>query len=79
MESAENNNWSNLRCSVEKPDIINHYGEERMPMQLRMLSEAIYGRGPAGQDGAGVRRMMMSMENNVGGQEAMYMSMLSIQ
>lgn len=58
-----NAEWSNLRYAVEKPDIIEHYGDPKMPMQLRMLTEAIRGRGPMGQDGTHVRRTMMSLEN----------------
>ncbi|KAK4103156.1 putative MYND domain protein [Parathielavia hyrcaniae] len=38
--------FQDLRCAVEKSDIIEHYGDPRFPMQLRMLAEAVYGRGP---------------------------------
>ncbi|ORY12644.1 putative MYND domain protein [Clohesyomyces aquaticus] len=55
-------NWSDLRTCVEKHDIIEHYGDSRFPMQLRMLGESVYGTGPMGQDGTGMRKMMMMQE-----------------
>ncbi|KAI1269969.1 putative MYND domain protein [Xylariaceae sp. FL1019] len=54
--------WHDLRCKVEKSDIIEHYGDSRYPMQLRMLAEAIIGRGFAGNDGSGMRQAMMMVE-----------------
>lgn len=56
--------WSDLRACVEKQDLIDHYGDRMMPMQLRMLAEAVYGRGPGGQDGSAMRKMMMMMAEN---------------
>ncbi|KAG0273507.1 hypothetical protein BGZ95_010683, partial [Linnemannia exigua] len=35
--------WANLAFAVEKSDLIDHYGDSLMPMQLRMLSEQITG------------------------------------
>lgn len=35
--------WSSLSSAVEKSDIVEHYGDPVMPMQLRMLAEWIYG------------------------------------
>jgi splicing suppressor protein 51 len=54
--------WSDLRCAVEKHDIIEQYGDPQFPMQLRMLAEAVYGRGPGGHDGTAVRMIMVAME-----------------
>ncbi|KAM0466375.1 hypothetical protein ACHAPV_001334 [Trichoderma viride] len=54
--------WSDLRCAVEKHDIIEQYGDPQFPMQLRMLAEAVYRRGPDGSDGTAMRKMMASME-----------------
>lgn len=71
---SRSDNWSNLSTIVEKQDVIDHYGNQRMPMQLRMLGEAVYNRGPGGQDGTSMRKMMMKMESGQGG----YMSMLSL-
>jgi hypothetical protein len=48
-----------LRNTVEKADIIDHYGTPTMPMQLGMMAEFVYGRGVMGQDGTSVRRMLM--------------------
>ncbi|KAM0258699.1 hypothetical protein ACHAQJ_003707 [Trichoderma viride] len=61
--------WSDLRCAVEKSDIIEHYGDPQFPMQLRMLAEAVYKRGPGGQDGTQMRKMMASMEQGTNGSD----------
>ncbi|KAI1183094.1 hypothetical protein F5B17DRAFT_153838 [Nemania serpens] len=59
--------WQDLRCAVEKSDIMEHYGDPRFPMQLRMLAEIIIGRGFAGNDGTPMRQMMMVVEGGDGG------------
>ncbi|KAH8807158.1 hypothetical protein F5884DRAFT_788658 [Xylogone sp. PMI_703] len=38
MDSSQ---WHSLRHAVEKSDIIEHYGDPRFPMQLRMFAEAV--------------------------------------
>lgn len=58
--------WSDLRCAVEKSDIVEHYGDPRFPMQLRMLAEIIIGRGFAGNDGSSMRQVMIMMEGGGG-------------
>lgn len=58
----DKSNWQNLYSTVEKSDIIEHYGDPRFPMQLRLFGEFVVGRGPGGQDGSQIRKMMMSME-----------------
>ncbi|KAI0907244.1 putative MYND domain protein [Ustulina deusta] len=60
MDSAQ---FQNLRCAVEKSDIIEHYGDPRFPMQLRMLAETLIGRGFGGHDGTHMRKTMTMMEN----------------
>ncbi|RYC60156.1 hypothetical protein CHU98_g6056 [Xylaria longipes] len=60
MESSQ---WPDLRCAVEKSDIIEHYGDQRFPMQLRMLAGTVIGRGIGGNDGTQMRKMMVMMEN----------------
>lgn len=64
MDSSQ---FQDLRCAVEKSDIIEHYGDQRFPMQLRMFAEAVYRRGPGGQDGTGMRKAMVAMEQGSGG------------
>ncbi|KAF1914403.1 hypothetical protein BDU57DRAFT_519376 [Ampelomyces quisqualis] len=59
---GESGEWSDLRKDVSKQKMIQHYGDQRMPMQVRMLAEAIYGVGSMGQDGTFMRRNMMEME-----------------
>ncbi|KAG0028364.1 hypothetical protein BGZ82_008457 [Podila clonocystis] len=54
--------WSSLRNAVEKGDIIEHYKDSLMPMQLRMMGEQVYGRGPGGQSGESMLRMQMQSE-----------------
>ncbi|KAI1173340.1 putative MYND domain protein [Nemania sp. FL0916] len=58
--------WPDLRCAVEKSDIIEHYGDQRFPMQLRMLAEIIIGRGFDGSNGIMTRRMLMMVEEGDG-------------
>ncbi|KAJ6782769.1 hypothetical protein PWT90_06017 [Aphanocladium album] len=59
--------WHDLRCAVEKSDVIEHYGDSKFPMQLRMFAEAVYGRAVGGSSGAAMRGMMMAMEQGGGG------------
>lgn len=56
--------WSDLRKEVTKDEVMQHYGDAKAPMQLRMLAEAIYGTGPMGQNGTGMRMLMVQMENH---------------
>lgn len=46
--------WSELACVIQKSEIIEHYGNLIMPMQLRMFGEQVYQRGPGGMSGAGI-------------------------
>ena len=70
--------FSSLKKKATKEGIINHYGVQQMPMQLRMLGETIYGRGPGGQDGTPMRKMMMSMESNARPAPGLVTSMINI-
>jgi splicing suppressor protein 51 len=74
---GESGAWSNLRKDVNKQDIIDHYGDQKTPMQFRMLAEVIYGVGVMGQDGTSMRRMMMETEKGGSGMGG-YMSMFSL-
>lgn len=74
---GESGAWSDLRQGVSKEEMIQHYGDQKMPMQLRMFAEAVYGVGSMGQDGTFVRKQLMQMEQggpNGGG----LMSMLNL-
>ncbi|GAB1309997.1 hypothetical protein MFIFM68171_00207 [Madurella fahalii] len=75
MDSSQ---FQNLRCAVEKSDIIEHYGDPRFPMQLRMFAEAVYCRGPAGHDGTAMRKMMVAMEQGTAGPESRVASMVTL-
>lgn len=54
--------WSSLQAALEKSDLIEHYGNPNMPMQMRLLGEQVYGTGPAGQPGAEIIQHMMQTE-----------------
>ncbi|RYP73610.1 hypothetical protein DL771_003498 [Monosporascus sp. 5C6A] len=60
--SSAGGGWTSLRKKIQKGDVTDHYGDAKFPMQLRMLAEAVYGRGPGGQDGSMARRMMAMQE-----------------
>ncbi|RYP06755.1 hypothetical protein DL764_002952 [Monosporascus ibericus] len=66
MSSAGGNGWISLRKKIRKGDVTDHYGDATFPMQLRMLAEGVYGRGPGGQDGSTMRRMMAMGEAGAG-------------
>lgn len=59
MDSSQ---WQHLQHTVEKSDIIEHYGDPQFPMQLRMFAEAAIGRGVGGADGTQMRALMAAME-----------------
>jgi len=71
---GESGAWSNLRKKVTKQEVIEHYGDDKMPMQLRMLAETVYGTGTMGQDGSDVRKLMVQMESG-GSKDIKHMSM----
>ena len=58
--------WSSLAKALVKSDIIKHYANPVMPMQLRLFGEQVYGRGPGGQAGATVIQMQMMAERGEG-------------
>lgn len=53
----------NLDRVVEKQDIIELYGDPRMPMKQRMFGEQIWGSGPGGVKGASMLEMQMALED----------------
>lgn len=62
--------WADLKCCVEKSDIMEHYEDSRMPMKLRMLAEFICGIASwtQAQGGGGpMRRILMEQEASTGG------------
>ena len=58
--------WCNLALSVEKGDIIEHYGDSQFPMQMRMFGEQVIGTGPGGQPGTMAMNMLAGMEGGNG-------------
>ncbi|KAF2006464.1 hypothetical protein P154DRAFT_217803 [Amniculicola lignicola CBS 123094] len=76
-EFGMSDNWSSLKAKVSKQSVIDQYSSEMMPMQLRMLGETVYARGPGGQESASMRQVMMTMERGGPG-NGMVASMLNI-
>ena len=54
--------WSSLAAAVEKHDIIEHYGDPLMPMQLRMFGEQVYKNTPFMQSGFPMMQLQMQAE-----------------
>lgn len=53
--------------AVEQSDIMEFYGTNDMPMQLRMVGEKLDGTKTAGQSGAMMLTTMVGVEQNQGG------------
>ena len=70
--------WTSLRTPIEKSDVTEHYGNPLMPMQLRMLGEQVYGRGPGGQDGAMMMKMQMMQEKEGNSSSTAHLDMSSM-
>lgn len=55
--------WGDLRRAIEKGDIVEHYGVNTMPMQMRMFTEKVWGLNPgAAGSGDAMCRLQMQME-----------------
>lgn len=67
-----------LMFAIEKKDIIEHYGDVRFPMQLRMFAGSVFGRGPGGSDGTELRTMLSKAELGLLGGKGDHLSMLNI-
>ncbi|KAG0252996.1 hypothetical protein DFQ27_007729 [Actinomortierella ambigua] len=63
---SDKDHWSGLCWAVEKHDIVNHYGDQFMPMQLRMFGEQIFGFVPGGSKSDDMLAMQVEMENGRG-------------
>jgi mitochondrial splicing suppressor protein 51 len=59
MDSSQ---WVDLTCAVEKSDIIKHYKDSTMPMQLQMFAATVYDRGILGQSSDAMLEVMMKSE-----------------
>ena len=42
--AVDQTQWSDINSAVEKHDVIEHYGDNVMPMKLRLLAEKVYGK-----------------------------------
>ncbi|KAF2119637.1 hypothetical protein BDV96DRAFT_486694 [Lophiotrema nucula] len=77
-EFGMGNYWSSLKRETTKEEVQAQYGDERMPMQFRMLGEFVYGTGPQGQPVGPMRTVMMQMESGGAGLNGQVISMLSV-
>ncbi|KAF2820249.1 hypothetical protein CC86DRAFT_374458 [Ophiobolus disseminans] len=74
---GESGAWQDLRRDVTKQQVINRYGDDKMPMQVRMVAEAVYGAGSMGQDGTFMRKQLSMMEQGGPG-NGQHMRMLNL-
>lgn len=59
----EQNNWHSLRKKATKADLVKRYGDQLIPMQMRMFREHVTGRSPMGHDSTMVRKFHMLRES----------------
>ncbi|VUC35463.1 unnamed protein product [Clonostachys rosea] len=59
--------WQNLCCTVEKSDIIEHYGTPLFHIELRMFAEKVLGSGIGGQDATMMLELLTLREGDDGG------------
>jgi splicing suppressor protein 51 len=64
VEYARENAAFSLAVAQEKQDVRKTWGDERMPVLLRMVAEKVYGNGPGGFKTDGVLDMMVAQEND---------------
>ncbi|KAK4171415.1 hypothetical protein QBC36DRAFT_339990 [Triangularia setosa] len=67
--------WSSLRSAVGKSDIIEHYGDSFLPMQMRMFGESMYGNTPGATSGAGGMMQQLMMAASGGGMMANHLDL----
>ena len=62
-QTGGDDRWCRLAAKIEKNDVVGHYDNDLMPMQLRMFGEQVFGTGPGGQDGQMMMQVKMLQEN----------------
>ncbi|KAF6806481.1 mynd domain-containing protein [Colletotrichum sojae] len=55
--------WYSLKSKITKADVIEHYGDDHFPMQLRMVGEFVWGIAPGGMNGTPMRQMLAMKES----------------
>ena len=63
LRVGQQRGWSDLCCAIEKGDVVEHYGNPLMPMQLRMLAEQILESSPFMQSSEAMLQMQMDVES----------------
>jgi len=66
IEYARNSPGFSLQSAQEKSDIQKKWGDDRMPMKLRMVAERVYGNTPGGSRSDAMLAMMVSQEGGTG-------------
>ena len=51
VKVGEGDGWSSLHRMIVKKDVIEHYGDQRFGLQLRLFGEKVYGTAPAESPG----------------------------
>jgi splicing suppressor protein 51 len=59
---GERGAWNDLRCRVEKPQLIDYYGDKDICLQLEMLAEIVFGNGSLGYSRTRICQNMMQEE-----------------
>ncbi len=67
VQAGRNGGWSELSKKIAKANIIDHYGDGNMPMQLRYLGGQVLGSSPGGQFVAGMVQIQMMIEGGNSG------------
>lgn len=60
--AMEDRQWHSLHHPVRSLSLSDHYGDERLPLQLRLFAEEVVGRGPGGDTGFEVLIRLMEWE-----------------
>jgi mitochondrial splicing suppressor protein 51 len=74
MLFAVNTDSHNYNYMTEKSDIIEYYGDPRMPMQLRMFAEQVLHSSPSGQSGQAMMGLMVASEGGAAPPNMSHMS-----
>ena len=78
LEYSRKSSDFSLRHAEEKHDIQKTWGDDKMPMKLRMVAERVYGNTPGGHNGDAMLEMMMSSEGGDGAYAGMHSASLDL-
>lgn len=78
LEYSRKSSGFSLCHAQEKHDIQETWGDDKMPMKLRMVAERVYGNTPGGHRSDAMLGMMMSMEGGAGANAGLHSTTLDI-